>query len=33
VLVRGTVIVEGGAFVGKRGSGQFVRRGESIALA
>jgi dihydropyrimidinase len=33
VLLRGTVIVEGGAFVGTRGGGQFVRRGESIALA
>jgi dihydropyrimidinase len=33
VLLRGTVIVEGGAFVGTRGSGRFVRRGESIALA
>jgi N-acyl-D-aspartate/D-glutamate deacylase len=33
VLLRGTVIVEGGAFVGTRGGGRFVRRGESIALA
>ncbi len=33
VLLRGTVIVDGGAFVGTRGSGRFVRRGESIALA
>jgi dihydropyrimidinase len=33
VLLRGTVIVEGGAFVGSRGMGRFVPRGESIALA
>jgi dihydropyrimidinase len=33
VLLRGSVIVEGGRFVGSRGSGRFVRRGESIALA
>jgi dihydropyrimidinase len=33
VLLRGTVIVEAGAFVGTRGGGRFVRRGESIALA
>jgi dihydropyrimidinase len=33
VLLRGSVIVESGSFVGSRGQGRFVRRGESIALA
>ena len=33
VLLRGSVIVESGAFVGSRGQGRFLRRGESTALA
>jgi dihydropyrimidinase len=33
VLLRGSVIVESGSFVGSRGQGRFLRRGESIALA
>ena len=32
VLLRGTIVVEHGAFVGSRGAGGFVRRGESVAL-
>jgi dihydropyrimidinase len=32
VLLRGSVIVESGSFVGSRGQGRFLRRGESIAL-
>ena len=33
VLLRGSVIAENGAFVGKRGQGRFLRRGASSALA
>jgi hypothetical protein len=33
VLLRGSVIVEDGAFVGIKGQGSFLRRGESIALS
>lgn len=33
VLLRGKVIVEGGAFVGRKGQGSFLRRGASSALA
>jgi dihydropyrimidinase len=33
VLLRGQVIVSNGAFVGRKGQGKFIRRGESIALA
>jgi dihydropyrimidinase len=32
VLLRGSVIVDSGLFVGSRGQGRFVRRGESIAI-
>ena len=33
VLLRGRVIVEGGRFVGRKGQGAFLHRGESVALA
>jgi dihydropyrimidinase len=32
VLLRGKVIVEAGSFVGTRGQGQFLRRGESVPV-
>ena len=31
VISRGTVIIEGDRFVGKRGAGEFVKRGPSLA--
>jgi hypothetical protein len=33
VISRGQVIIEGDRFVGKKGSGQFVKRGPSQAPA
>ena len=32
VLLRGSIIVDQGSFVGSRGQGQFLRRGESMAV-
>ena len=33
VIANGAVIIEGGAFVGKKGAGRFVKRGPSLAPA
>jgi len=33
VISNGSVIIEGGRFVGKKGAGRFLKRGPSLARA